>query len=155
MKKKLPIALGCLIPIVGFIALSIMGLKYLRENAPDCSSTSEVVLNAKELSQERLKLLYDQMAALRESDKAKPLGEKNYFSYLEDKPIPPEFADLGPLRVSASDYTAHIMLEGCFDSYVYLHFTGLTDYQAEKGIKEIVLSWGEHEDAGSQTLWSE
>jgi hypothetical protein len=50
----------------------------------------------------------------------------------------------------------NIMVHGCFDHDIYLHFEGVGILKQFDKERRIVLSWGEHpEDRGEQVLWTE
>ena len=67
--------------------------------------------------------------------------------------FPEEFADLKVLKIRPKE--GNIMIEGCFDSFVVLDFKGI-GYGNNKGKpKKIILSWGEQELYGEETLWAE
>ena len=116
---------------------------------PSCTEDSDAVKYARSLSSERLSILYDDMYKFYLS-KASPIG--GYYISSGEMEIPKEFGDLKVARIRPSD--ANIMIEGCFDHYVYLHFE---DYRFKDApeIKQIILSWGEHSNTGKEVLWAE
>ena len=67
--------------------------------------------------------------------------------------IPSAFADLAVVRIRPRD--GNIMVRGCLDHYIYLHFEGIGDLKRFDKERRIVLSWGEHPDLGEQVLWEE
>lgn len=49
----------------------------------------------------------------------------------------------------------NIMVHGCFDHYIHLHFEGVGDHKQFDEARRILLLWGEHpEDMGEQVLWA-
>ena len=115
----------------------------------NCDESSDAVAYARSLSHERLtKLFWDvEKASL---DPAIPESDLPTDS---DGKFPPPFDDIKASRVRPKE--ENIMLKGCVDNFVYLHFEGLTINKQYTPKRQIVLSWGEHVTAGSVVLWSE
>ena len=67
--------------------------------------------------------------------------------------FPEPFSDIQASRVRPKD--ENIMLNGCFDHYVYLHFHGFESNKQYYPNREIILSWGEHDNSGDEVLWAE
>ncbi|MFV8784469.1 hypothetical protein ACNKU7_18790 [Microbulbifer sp. SA54] len=109
---------------------------------PSCDEDSEAVRYARSLSEERLELLYHQMHDYSLSEDT-PFGG---YSRLQNNELPDEFSDLKVVKVRPKQ--GNIMVQGCFDHYVYLAFNGLHDSLE----KEIVLSYGEF-PVLTEVLW--
>ena len=116
---------------------------------PSCTEDSDAVRYARSLSSERLSILYNDMKKFY-INKTSPAG--GYYVSSGEMEIPIEFKDLEVAKIRPAD--ANIMIEGCFDHYVYLHFEGYRFKKAPE-IKQITLSWGEHSNAGKEILWAE
>lgn len=116
-----------------------------------CDEDSDGVLYARSLSQERLEKLYYDMERFSNDDSVPTNG---YDSLIKSAKFPLEFSDLEVAKIRPED--ANILVQGCFDHYVYLHFQGygrLTEFYPER---RIVLSWGEHDETrGTEVLWRE
>ena len=120
-------------------------------DVPSCNEDSEAVAYARSLSQERLSKLYTDMKQFSTKD---DIPIDGYRINRDEGEVPIEFADLQVVKVRPSD--GNIMIEGCFDHYIYLKFSGI-GYRSKLGDKkEIILNWGEHPpNTGTQVLWSE
>ena len=113
----------------------------------NCDEKSPAVAYARSLSKDRLARLYYDMEAYSTRDET-PLDGWWVGS------TPSEFADLAVVRVRPKE--GNIMVRGCFDHYIYLHFEGTGDHKEFDKERRIVLSWGEHPpDMGEQVLWEE
>jgi len=112
-----------------------------------CTESSEAVSYARGLSQKRLTQLYHDMEKFSNKDNL-PIG--GYSRHRKDREIPEEFQDLKVAKIRPSD--GNIMVEGCFDHYVYLNFYGFGKMKKRHPKKEIVLSWGEYTNAGSEVI---
>ena len=110
---------------------------------PDCGPDSAAVAKARALSDDQLTKLYDEMDDLAKQD---PTAYS-----VPAESWPPAIAALRPRKVSI-DVSPRIMLEGCFDHFVYLKFGGVPGELTPTEPK-IVLSWGEPPDVGAETLW--
>ncbi len=115
-----------------------------------CDEDSKGVRYARSLSEERLAKLYFDMEKL-SSDNSVP--DSGYSSWDENRAFPEQFSDLQVVRVRP--HYANIMVEGCFDHYVYMNFEGYGRLKEYYPQRRIVLSWGEHETKGSEVLWQE
>jgi hypothetical protein len=116
-----------------------------------CDEKSPGVAYARSLPQSRLGRLYHDMESYSTNDETPfdgwSVGDKRVA-------LPSAFADLSVVRIRPRD--GNIMVRGCFDHYVYLHFEGVGDHKQFDQERRIVLSWGEHpEDRGEQVLWTE
>ncbi len=133
------------VAIVGLFA----SMLFFGWNMPACDESSEAVEYARSLSSARLAQLYEDMEA---HSKKPGLPFNGFHRYSEEEKLPEPFSDLQVRLVRP--YEANIMVEGCFDHYVYLNFYGMGVNAKMHPQKEIVLSWGEHEDSGQEVLWS-
>ncbi len=116
-----------------------------------CQEDSEAVAYARSLSSERLRKLYYDMERYSRKDDL-PMG--GYLIGNENYVVPEEFSDLNVVVVRPS--RGSIMVEGCFDHYIYLRFNGVGHLAKPEDKKEIILNWGEHlPNTGTQVLWSE
>ena len=64
---------------------------------------------------------------------------------------PEEFKDLKVVRITP--HNGNIMVEGCFDHYVYMRFLGVGNLKEFHEVQGIELSWGEYTTAGEEMLW--
>ncbi len=119
-------------------------------SSTSCTENSDAVSYARFLSQERLSQLYQDMERFSIKNNL-PLD--GYSKHRKDIKIPKEFKDLKVVKIRPAD--GNIMIKGCFDHYVYLHFHGYGDMMKFNPKREIVLSWGEYTNAGSEVIWSE
>ena len=116
-----------------------------------CQEDSEAVAYARSLSSERLSQLYTDMERYSHRD---DLPIDGYQFGDERYDVPKEFSDLKVRKIRPSD--GNIMVEGCFDHYIYLRFKGIGHLAKPGDNKEIILNWGEHPpNTGTQVLWSE
>lgn len=114
-----------------------------------CDEKSAGVAYARSLSKDRLTRLYYDMEAYSTRDET-PL----YGWWVSRREIPSAFADLAVVRIRPRE--GNIMVRGCLDHYIYLHFEGIGDLKRFDKERRIVLSWGEHPpDMGEQVLWEE
>ena len=120
-------------------------------NMPSCGENSEAVSYARSLSKERLSKLYTDMELY---SKVPDQPIDGYHAYQENAFVPKEFEDLKVAKIRPRE--GNIMIEGCFDHYVYLRFEGVGYSKDDNDKNQIILSWGEHPlDAGSEILWTE
>ena len=138
--------LGCFYLPLGLIFLVCAAGFFL---LPDCSSTSETAKAARNLSQERLGLLYQQMANLIEQHLID--GE---FIHLRGEEVPAEFDDLDCHSISFDDYSAGIILKHCVDHSQDLRFEGLTKHQKEDRDKPAIILCSNEFDIEEEVLWS-
>tara|TARA_R110002072_G_scaffold104099_1_gene228384 strand:+ start:777 stop:1250 length:474 start_codon:yes stop_codon:yes gene_type:complete len=116
-----------------------------------CQEDSEAVAYARSLSTERLSQLYRDMEEYSHRD---DIPIDGYHFGDERYEMPAEFADLNVVKIRPDD--GNIMVEGCFDHYIYLTFRGIGHLAKPTDKKEIILNWGEHPpNTGTQVLWSE
>ncbi len=121
--------------------------------APRCDSGSKSVRMARALSQERLSSLYDQMKSLRREIIAEGdhIQAKEHIGF-EGAAIPPEFLDLKPRKVRPCNHIPNMMLEGCFDEFVYLKFFGIGE-ESDYGDHSPRIELRYANDAGPEILW--
>ncbi|MDX2111881.1 MAG: hypothetical protein SFY80_16755 [Verrucomicrobiota bacterium] len=121
---------------------------------PRCDEKSRAVVMARSLSTERLEVLYEDMRIHRrklesEGDEKPRLREYNSIT----GNIPDEFSDLNPKKVRPTGSDPNIMLEGCFDEFVYLFFNGIGENQrAGDSIPGIILVYTGSPEHG-EVLW--
>jgi hypothetical protein len=140
---------GCLFLMLVFVGLPVMYyLIVFGDRANACWEDSEAVAKARALSTDRLRVLYRDMKKYATANDTPIEGYSRFKA--GNPPMPPEFADLGAVRVRPK--FASIMLEGCLDAFVHLEFEGLTDSATPA---RIVLTWGDHHEPGQQILWQE
>lgn len=110
-----------------------------------CGGDSEAAKYARSLSQERLHTLYSDMERYFHDERT-PWGGYD----VSQAQVPKEFRDIRAVKIRPKE--ANIMLEGCFDEFVYLLFSGLE----EPGPKSVILRYdtGVHSQE-SETLWKE
>ena len=119
-----------LLVLVVLVIVSIFAFGYLLfRDMPSCGEDSEAVFYARSLSQERLKKLYSDME---EYSKRDDLPFAGYEATDKSVPHPEPFSDLKVRAIRPRD--GNILIEGCFDEYVYLRFKGLVFEDEEKGI---------------------
>lgn len=139
--------LGCLCLPLGLMFLAYAAaILFL----PDCSSTSETAEAARNLSQERLGLLFRQMARLTEEH----VVDSEVLQFRGDK-IPAEFQDLNCFRILIRDDSAEITLKHCVDHTQDLVFEGLTKFQKENAEKPAIVLYSNEFDIEKEVLWSE
>jgi hypothetical protein len=110
---------------------------------PDCGPESAAVAKARSLSQARLAGLHAEMSRL--------AGQDPSAHSIPAELWPPAVASLHPRKVSA-DFAPRIMLEGCFDHFVFLQFEG-TPGELTPRTPKVLVSWGEGPNSGVETLW--
>lgn len=145
-EKKPFMGTGCVISVLAIIGL----LFFLASRMPQCGKSSKQATMARSLSQERLARLYQQMRELRESN----VADKEFTTRVPTREnIPREFQDLSCKKVRPGDFSPNIMLEGCFDHYLYLRFYGIGESK-ESGdhSPRITLQYGEFEVV-EEVLW--
>lgn len=121
--------------------------------APKCDSGSKSVALARSLSQQRLGILFEQMKSLRREVLAKGdhVNSVKYISF-GGASIPGQFLDLDPRIVRPCAYVPNIMLEGCFDEFVYLNFFGVGEDSSHRDHSpRIELRYAN--DEGPEVLW--
>jgi hypothetical protein len=143
--KKPFMGTGCMVSILAILGLLI----FLASRMPQCGKSSKQATMARSLSQERLARLYQLMRELRES----PVDDGSRFAGYSGDTIPSEFRDLKCKRVRPSDFSPNIMLEGCFDHYLYLKFYGIgKSKESGDHSPRITLQYGEFEIV-EEVLW--
>ena len=134
--------------VVGAVLL-VAALAFFWE-APYCGEDSEAVAYARSLSPDRLEKLYRDMEVYSQRN---DIPIDGYQVGDERHKIPEAFSDLKVRRIRPRE--GNIMVEGCFDHYIYLRFHGIGMF-AESEEKKIVLNWGEHPPhTGTEVLWAE
>ena len=128
--------------LIAVIGLLSFGFGIIFGDSRGCDGNSEAAEYARSLSQKRLSQLYGDM--LQYHSKGESEHDDIHVHGNDDLPI--EFSDLEVVRISPS--RTHIMVEGCFDNYMYMQFKGIDD----SGSKEILLTYGEFE-AKFEKLW--
>ncbi len=129
--------------VIFFYALVI---KLFNGDSRGCGGNSEAAEYARSLSQSRLKQLHIDMekyykSSVSYADEIRIRGKVD---------VPDEFKDLD--IVSVRPRRTQIMVEGCFDHYMYMDFKGID----ESNTKEIILRYGEaYEGVPQQTerIW--
>jgi hypothetical protein len=139
------LVLGCV-----YLLVQCAPVLYLLANRPSCEENSEAVTYARSLSPARLSKLYSDMEKY--SVGADPVLNK-YYPMREQLniEIPEEFEDLEVVRITPDN--GNIMVQGCFDHYVYMRFLGVGRLKRHHKINGIELSWGEATTAGKEMLW--
>ena len=136
------IAIAALIAIIVFFYPVISFLS----NSENCDENSKAVAFARSLSQERLNKLFTDIKELKTS------GKTLYYIYDAKgaATIPTQFKDLNLKKIDGLRQSkfVKVMLEGCFDTFVFLYIYGV-----DEGEAKIVLTWGEGPFAGEQVLW--
>ena len=118
-----------------------------------CDGTSIASIKARKLSQDRLKLLHQQMADLcaaqADSPTDIPLGVS------EKYPIPSQFSDINSVMIRPFGKAPIIRLKGCMDHHIDLVFPDLGDPATViHPSPRIILRYGETEaDQGEEVLW--
>ena len=150
MNKLLKYLWSVLVTICVVFGMLFVAMIFLFDDAAtSCGEDSESVAYARELPDQRLAKLYYDIEKYSE-DSSTPYSDLKAGS--EGK-FPEPFSDIHAIRIRPKQ--ENIMLNGCFDHYVYLSFHGLKSNREYKPKRQIVLSWGEHERAGSEVVWSE
>ncbi len=138
-----------LVSVIAIFGITLVVLMFQFSGATSCGKNSESVTYAKTLPKERLgKLYYDIEKLALSTDVPYSELKKN-----GEGIFPEPFSDIQAVRIRPKE--ENIMLNGCFDHYVYLSFHGLESNKKFYPKRQIVLSWGEHEGAGSEVIWSE
>jgi len=118
----------------------------------NCGEDSEAVAYARSFSETRLEKLYSQMQYYYHYDNTPIFGWNGNGDDKND--FPKEFRDLKVVKIRPKD--SNMMVQGCFDEYVYLHFRNL---DSEIGPKLIELDYpshsGEAYDVNIEVLWAE
>jgi hypothetical protein len=145
--KRLWYAFATVVALFGVLLITMMFL--FGNAATSCGENSDSVTYARGLSKERLAKLYYDMERF-SLDPTTPYSDlrPNNEGIFEEP-----FSDIKAGRIRPKE--ENIMLNGCFDHYVYLSFHGFESNKAFYPKRQIVLSWGEHDSVGSEVLWSE
>ncbi|WMS87135.1 hypothetical protein [Pleionea litopenaei] len=132
-----------------FVIILVALFVLLSVKANSCGEDSDSVMFARGLSQDRLSKLYYDVERF-SLDSNTP-----YFGLNRDESglFPEPFSDIEAELVRPKQ--ENIMLNGCFDHYVFLRFHGFESNKEYYPKRQIVLSWGEHDNAGSEVIWSE
>lgn len=120
----------------------IVSMALLSHEAPRCDKDSDAANYARSLSEERLTELYRDMERMYKMDE----GPYEGYTSFDKQGLPKEFSDLKIKRVRPKQTS--IMVEGCFDHYMYMYFKGISNAEP----KQIILRYGEH-PIGMEVLW--
>lgn len=138
----------CALALTAIPLIFIVGVTIMLPPLNSCQESSEAVVYARSLPQERLKRLYEDMEGFSKRD---DLPFDGYSIHNKNSVIPEEFSDLKVIKIRPE--SANIMVQGCFDHYIYLRFTGYGSQSKFDPEKKIILNWGEHPpNAGTQVL---
>lgn len=142
--KNLLINVFAVLAVFITIAVSIFAILgfVLSSDSRGCMKDSEAANYVRSLSQDRLKKLFEDMDTYSARE---DLPYAGYYAHHENE-LPPEFQDLEIGRVRPR--SKNIMVEGCFDHYLYLRF-----HTSENGLKTITMQYGE-KDIGTEVVWS-
>lgn len=153
MNKYLKWTFRIVLILVALSGLAFCGsMVYFFAGTPSCNEDSEAVSYARSLSKERLAELYRDME--RYSTLDEEIAPFGYTVTDAGSNIPEVFADLRVRKIRPRD--GNIMVEGCFDHYVFLRFSGIGHLKEIHKERKITLSWGEFPpNSGSEVLWSE
>ena len=112
---------------------------------PDCSSDSSKARFARSLGNERLSLLYKQVAQL--------VDQYENSKILRGNVIPKEFSDLDCFQIILEEEYVAISLEYCFDHDLSLVFDGVTQYQIDAGETPAIVLYSNEFDIQKEVLW--
>ncbi len=115
------------------ILIYALAIKLFIGDSRGCEGDSEAAEYARSLSQSRLKQLHKDMEKYYKSS----VSYADEIRIRGNADVPDEFKDLDVAKVRPR--RAHIMVEGCFDHYMYMDFKGIDDSNS----KEIILRYGE------------
>lgn len=151
MSKVLTFLRYAVLTIVALYGASCTAMFFLwGDMAVSCYEDSEAVAYARSLPKERLaKLYYD----LEKASLDPALG---YFDEIwagSKGEFPEPFSDIKAFGIRPKRES--IMLNGCFDHYVIFDFHGFESNKKYHPKRQIILSWGEHDSAGSEVIWSQ
>lgn len=124
-----------------FILLSLLLGYMFHSSSRGCMKDSEAADYVRSLSPARFERLYEDM----ERYSARYDMPLDGYSRHSESGLPAEFQDLEVVRVRPK--RKHIMVEGCFDHYLYLHFE-----IDDEGTRFIEMQYGEH-DVGTEVVW--
>lgn len=143
MKRFIKYLAFTIILVILFLAALSFVVGLMFGDSRGCGKESEAADYARSLSQERLTKLYSDMEYYYRKNESK----SEEFNSFDSGSFPKEFEDLEVVRIRLGE--SHIMVEGCFDNYMYMYFRGVGNNEEEK---EIVLSYGEFETI-NEKLW--
>ena len=112
---------------------------------PNCDSDSKKAQFARNLSNARLSLLYQQMTLLVDQHKDSKI--------LRGSDIPKDFSDLDCFQIILEEQYAAISLEYCFDHDLSLVFDGITQYQIDAGETPAIVLYSNEFDVQKEVLW--
>ncbi|MCU7844078.1 MAG: hypothetical protein KZQ93_09585 [Candidatus Thiodiazotropha sp. (ex Monitilora ramsayi)] len=137
------LVLGVLASTLGFLNYAFQGIF---SGATECDEDSRAVRYVRSLPEDRFARLYKDMESY---------SEKDIFEYenFGSNTFPDEFNDLEVVRIRPKD--GNIMVNGCFDHYVYLEFHGLGRGHKRQMKPAIQLRWGEGPTSGTEIVWQE
>lgn len=149
MNKFLKYLWYVFVSVITVFGTILVVLMFQFDGGTSCGKNSESVTYAKTIPKERLgKLYYDMEKLVLSTDLTYAELKRN-----SDGVFPEPFSDIQAARIRPKE--ENIMLNGCFAHYVYLSFHGLGRNKKVYPKRQIVLSWAEHEGAGSEVIWSE
>ena len=134
------------------IAMTVL-LSLLAQACADvsCGPESRGVAYSRSLSSERLAELYAQIEYYHGSQTTPIHGwDVGIFA---DNPPPAELRDLEVVRIRPLD--AQILVQGCFDEFTYLRFTGLQNDEPRSIRLVYPIYTGKPFETASEVLWSE
>lgn len=150
MNKFLKYLWYAFVAVVAIFGVMIVVFMFLFGNAAtSCGEDSESVAYARGITKDRLAKLYYDVEKF-SLDPDTPYSDLKTDS---EGVFPEPFSDIKAVRIRPKE--ENIMLNGCFDHYVYLSFHGFESNKDYYPKRQIVLSWGEHDGAGSEVIWSE
>jgi hypothetical protein len=138
--------------VVTLIALFLVLASLMFGDIPGCGEDSPSVAYARSLSQETLAQLYlDMERHWANEDTPYAVG---YQLGIEGQYVPEEFTHLKARKVRPEQQ--NIMLEGCFDEFVYLQFEGFSLDAETAQQRSIVLQYPTvGYEFAYETLWTE
>lgn len=131
--------------LAGFLVLLMAAM--LSGCGSSCDGNSKAANYARSLSSERLRQLYQDMERYSKDERTPHEG----WGTFRPEEIPDAFRDLKVVRIRPRD--ANIMIEGCFDEFLYLDFNGFDG----KGPRTITLVYptGPNYKHATEVLWQE
>ena len=143
LKNLLLYAFALLAVFIAIVIIIGFAVSFLfSSDSRGCTKDSQAANYVRSLSQDRLEKLFEDMDIYSARE---DLPFDGYYVH-QEKGLPPEFQDLEVVRVRPR--SKNIMVEGCFDHYLYLRF-----HTSENGVKTITMQYGEH-DIGTEVVWS-
>ena len=112
----------------------------------ECGETSPEVSYARSLRPETLEKLYTALVEYAASPEYRDGGSLYRVDW---KHSPNQFQDIHYLNVIFERPRVRFLLAGCFDAFVTIEAHGVIDDRPP----QLVLSWGEPPNSGSEVLW--